>query len=237
MRKTVLLVTWNAKYTPIAEVTLPLMRVYTTRHDYELCDLPTGYHEDPADLLNYGDRGKYGHALGLFAQGYEIVCFIDVDVCVMNHAKRIEDVLGIEDFLWSFDPNGPCSGFWIARNTPAVRHLFTKVREKALELGKVMTYEKADPHGVVLQMEPHGASDQETLKAMLGIPPFSRLLWNCQAAKSVGHCYHDPARYGWHDEYTRGMVAYEPGDWLVTAPSVPLIERAAILRDYQLLAK
>ena len=104
-------------------------------------------------------------------------------------------------------------------------------------LGKVMTYEKADPHGVVLQMEPRGASDQETLKAMLGIPPFSRLLWNCQAAKSVGHCYHDPARYGWHDEYTRGMVAYESGDWLVTAPSVPLIERAAILRDYQLLAK
>ena len=206
MSKVAVITTWDAKYQPIADVTLPILQAYCERHGYTLHTGP--YTTDPANLRDYGDRGT----IDLFCQVYDthdIVMYVDIDAVVMNHDIKIEGVIGFnedvqvqrgENFLWTMDPNGPCSGFWIARCTPQVKNALLAVQRLARERGKIMVGEHVGPpHSVVLQMEPRGASDQEIMTQLMNVPPFSWVLGgaHCVTGKDAGHCYHDYAYHGW----------------------------------------
>jgi FkbM family methyltransferase len=231
MSKIAIITSWDAKYQPIADVTVPILRAYADRWGYTL---HTGtYTADPENLRDYGDRGK----IDLFMQVYDThsaVMFLDIDAIVMNHDIKIEDVCNGRYFTWSYDPSGPCSGFWIARCVPEVRNALLVVQRLAQERGKITVRENlGPPHNVVLQMEPHGASDQDVMTQLLGVPPFSLVFGyegHLRPAKEVGHCYHNARYHGW--EGLEDQVQYEPGDWIVTAPSYPFEERLAILKSY-----
>lgn len=232
MSKIAVITSWDAKYQPIADVTLPILRAYCERHAYTL---HTGtYHTDPSRIDTYGDRGK----IDLFNQVYDshdLVMWLDVDAIVMNHDKVVEDCISPSTpFVWTFDMNGPCSGFWIARCVDLVHHALNVVKNRCLEGGRVFVVEdQGPPHSVRLQLEPRGASDQKMMESLMGVPPFNRVFGahNCLPGKEAGHCYHD-AQYHGGKGAAKLTSQYEPGDWIVTAPSYPFEERLAILKSY-----
>lgn len=211
----------NEAYADLGDIALPIMQKYCARHGY---GLHLGkYETNPLSLPNYGDRGK----IDLYNQQYDshdIVCFLDIDVVIMNHDITIESVLGDRPFIWTYDHNGPCSGFWIARCTPEVQITLDAVKNRAPLMGNVRTvYVPGPPAKTVLEMEPTGQSDQETMRAIMHMPPYSRVLQNCVSGKEAGHCYDYralklPERYDY-------LGNYEPGDWLITFPSMPIPQR------------
>lgn len=241
---------YDEGYAPIADVTLPIMQRYATKHGY---GLHIGkYHTDPARLLSYGDRLK----IALYNEQYDvhdIICFLDIDVLVMNSEVKIEDVLikrcaslpsevyhtsyegavvrGTEHrpFLWTYDPNGPCSGFWIARCIPDVHLVLNHIRNACPGAGKVSVREDlGPPHSVTLQLEPHGSSDQMMMRSLMNIPPFSSVLKHCVSGKEAGHCF-DFRELGWPEAWDH-FGHYEPGDYLLTFPSSPMERRLELLK-------
>lgn len=221
---------YNDAYVPIAQITLPILKRYAALRNYVLHGGFNFYKEDPTNLRDYGDRGK----LDMFCQLYddfEMVMFLDIDALVMNSAICIEDVLGNRPFIWSHTPDGPASGFWIARCTPQVRHTLTTVQRLAQQKGAVVAKENlGPPHSVTLSFEPRGTSDQTTMTGLMHTPPFSDVLGHCVPGKQVGHCVDDAARYGWAG--MESQIQYEPGDFLLTAPALPIAERVEVLRHY-----
>ena len=215
---------FDAKYAPIADVTLQPMRDYAARHGY---GLHVGlYREDPTDLRRYGDRGKIDQFLKLY-DTHDIIMWLDVDVLITNQEIKIEDVLGKRPFIWSFDPNGPCSGFWIARCIPDVAVMFNKVENDAQTSRNVVVRELDLPHRVMIQVEPYGTSDQMCMRSLMHIPPYQDVLAYCYRGKKVGHCY-DYRVMDWPKSYDY-LGHWEPGDWLYTLPSVPLERRRILL--------
>lgn len=226
-----IITSYDESYADIAEVTMPIFRAYADRHGYVLHGGAGKYHTDPKNLRDFGDRGK----IDLFCQLYdefEIVMWLDIDSVIMDHDLKIEYNFGYSDFVWTYDPNGPCSGFWIARCVPKVRNALLAVQRLAQERGKIMVAEHlGPPHKVTLQMEPRGASDQEIMTHLMNIPPFNQVFKSCcLPGKELGHCYHDYAYHGWAGLEEIGQ--YAPGDWIVTAPSYPHVKRLKILKTY-----
>lgn len=230
MKPRVLLITVVSKeYADIGDITLPNMQAYCEKHGYSM---NVGlYHTDPARLDDYGDRGK----IALFSShinDYDMTMFLDVDALIMNSDIKIEDVLGNRLFLWTYGPDGPCSGFWIARSTPAVHSALVAVQSKAPLVGNVRTREEmGPPHKIVLEMEPRGQSDQEVMRSLMNIPPFSEVFGpkNCVSLKEAGHCF-DFREIRWPDNWDH-MGHYAPGDWLLTFPGCPLERRVELLRE------
>lgn len=239
---------YDEGYAPIADVTLPIMQRYATKHGY---GLHIGkYHTDPRNLFTYGDRLK----ISLFNEHYDahdIICFLDIDVLVMNSEIKIEEVLmghsltelskmgrgllaeaareKMRPFLWTYDPNGPCSGFWIARCIPDVHLVLNAVKNRCPEYGKVSVKESlGPPHSVTLQMEPHGSSDQMMMRDLMNIPPFSSVLKHCVSGKEAGHCF-SFEELGWPPAWNH-LGNYEPGDFLLTFPSSPMERRLELLK-------
>ena len=105
---------WDEAYKPLALIADPILRRYCTKRGYGY--EPFAYHESPKALDSFGDRGKIAQYMKLYATGrYDAMMFLDIDALVMNSEVRVEDVLQSAPFVWSYDVNGPCSGFWIAR--------------------------------------------------------------------------------------------------------------------------
>lgn len=215
---------FDAKYAPIADVTLQPMRDYAARHGYGL--MLGRYHEDPTDLRTYGDRGKID-LYQIHYDAHDVLMWLDVDVLVTNPEIRIEDVLGDRPFLWTYDGNGPCSGFWIARCNEPVGLTFQKVQNEAALGRSVIAREAWDPHRMTLQFEPSGSSDQMVMRSLMGIPPYAEVLKHCVSGKEAGHCY-DNRILDWPKHYDY-LSHWEPGDWLYTLPSVPLERRRILL--------
>lgn len=215
---------FNKKYAPIADISLPLMKNYAEKHGY---GLHVGlYHEDATMLEDYGDRKKIKMYNEFYAH-YEAIMWLDIDALIMNSDITIEDKLGVWPFMWTYDVNGPCSGLWIARCQPMVRLALDAVALNAMSRGKVMTYEDhGPPHKVVLQMEPHGSSDQDEMRRLMHIPPYSSIFGYCISGKQAGHTY-KYSRLGW-GEYAN-LGDYAPGDWILTFPSEPLDQRIELL--------
>lgn len=229
--KIALLTAFNEKYAPIADVTLPLMKAYVDRHGYGM--EVSKYHEDPARIRSYGDRGKIELYLAHYRE-HDMLMWLDIDVLILNHDIEIEDVLGNRNFLWTYDSSGPCSGFWIARTVPAVTIMLNRVREEAPRNGRVIASELRDPHRVNVQFEPYGTSDQMQMRALMTIPPFDRVLGgeNCVSCKQAGHCFDHEILH--MPDYYDYISKYEPGDWLYTVPSIPIERRRfALLRKAQ----
>lgn len=217
----------NKTYAAVGDITLPVLAAYCDRHGY---GMEVGlYHTDPAQLDSYGDRGKIKVFEKIF-NDYDIIMFLDVDALVMNSAIRIEDVLGERPFLWTYGPDGPCSGFWIARTTRDVYLTMAAVANRAPLVGNVRTREEAGPpHKIVLEMEPRGQSDQEVMRSLMHIPPFSHVLRHCVSLKEAGHCFHF-GEVGWPANWN-DLGHYEPGDWILTFPAIPLERRVELLRE------
>jgi hypothetical protein len=225
--KVAILACFNELYAPIADVALPVLKRYAEKHGY---GVHVGeYHTDPTKLKTYGDRLK----LELYKMHYDdhdILMFLDIDALVMNSEVRIEDVLGeFRPFLWTWDLNGPCSGFWIARCVPEVLLFLTAVAERAPRMGGLIAREElGPPHSVTLQMEPHGTSDQTAMTALMNIPPFDLVAAYCVSGKEAGHCYDVEALK--IPPMFHYINAYAPGDWICTWPSLPLDERLALMK-------
>jgi len=219
---------FNDTYKPLAEIALPNFYRYCKRHGYQLVQGP--YQTDPSDLKTYGDRGK----IDLFNQiyrDYDIVMFLDIDALVMNQSVRIEDMLGNLPFLWTYDCNGPCSGFWIARCIADVFLMLNTVRNRAPEGGGLIARESAGPpHSVTLSMEPYGTSDQTMMRRLMNVPPYAEVLQHCYTGGSCGHTYPRDVMK-WPEQYPN-INDYEPGAWLVTFPAVPLDQRVKLMREY-----
>lgn len=225
--RTLLITVADRHYAPIGDITFPVMQSYCLRHGY---GMEMGlYQTDPTNLITYGDRGKLS-LYEKFYNDYDIIMFLDADALVMNHSIKIEDVLGDRPFLWTYGVDGPCSGFWIARTLPIVHLTLAAIANKAPLVGNVRTREElGPPHKIVLEMEPRGQSDQEVMRSFMNIPPFSEVLGNCVSLKEAGHCF-DFEAIGWPEHFNY-IGNYEPGDWLLTFPSIPLEKRIKLLRD------
>lgn len=227
--KVALITCLNDRYAAIADVSLPLFQAYAQKHGYAM---RVGlYHTDPGKIETYGDRGKIATFNELYPD-HDIVCFMDVDVLVMDSERRIEDALGERPFLWTYDVNGPCSGFWIAQCIPQVKLVLDAVQTRAQLSGGLIAREDAGPpHTVTLQMEPHGTSDQTTMRSLMHLPPFSGILQHCVSGREAGHTYlYD--ELGWHHYHYLGN--YEPGSWLLTFPSTPLERRLELMKAHAL---
>jgi hypothetical protein len=224
--KVALITVLSPEYAAIGDITLPIMDRYCHRHGYTLKVGP--YTVDSGSLLTYGDRGKIEMFINLF-NDFTTIMFLDVDAVIMNSAIRVEDVLANRPFLWTYGPDGPCSGFWIARCYPKVHHMLATVQNRAPLVGNVRTREVVGPpHKIVLEMEPRGQSDQEVMRSLMGIPPFSDLLQHCVSLKSAGHCF-DFRELGYPPIWDP-LGNYEQGDWIYTVPGAPLKRRIELLK-------
>lgn len=197
--------TWNERYLPLAQIAAPIWKAYCDRHGYALRVYPGEYHEDPERPATFGDKVKFSLLYDVWGH-CDVVMWLDIDSLFMNHDIAVEAVLGYprNDFLWTYDDNGPLSGLLIARTTAR--------NEKALRFA----YERAGAENHVRhgQIEPNGISDQDSMRDLMAVPPFSHAFGNCRPALDVGHCYPEN---------------YEAGKWLVTFPGRPLEERIALM--------
>lgn len=227
--RTLLITVIDDTYREIGDITLPNMQRYCEKHGY---GLEVGlYSTDERRLTTYGDRGKYS-VFEKFYNDYSHIMFLDLDALIMNSDIKIEDVIGQRDFIWTWGVDGPCSGFWIARTEPMVHLTLAYVANKAPLVGNVRTREEiGPPHKIVLEMEPRGQSDQEVMRSIMNMPPFSQVLGpqNCVSLKEAGHCF-DFAEVGWPSHFN-SIGNYEPGDWLLTFPAAPLERRIQLLRE------
>ena len=202
--------TWNEAYKPLAEIALPNWLEYCTRHGYALVGYPNAFHLDPSRPETYGDKCKF--ELYYDVRGHcDIAMFLDIDALIMNQGRKIEDALSFRPFLWTYDDNGPCSGFWIARTD--------ELTERHLRYA----YERAARHSNIRNgvIEPNGISDQDSMRDLMNVPPFSRTFGTtsaalyptqprCMPAELIGHCYESN---------------YKPGDWLLTFPGISVEEK------------
>lgn len=198
--------TFNDKYAPLAEIARPSWKAYAERHGYALCFYPGEYHEDPSRPQTFGDKGK--HRLYYDLRGHcDIVMFLDIDVIIMNPAIKIESVLEDRTFLWTYDDSGPMSGLWIARTDDTterhLRYAYERAsRESNVRYGKI---------------EPNGISDQDSMRDLMVIPPFSQTFGNCEPSIEVGHCFE---------------TNYKHGAWLITFPGMSVEQKAERMKIY-----
>jgi hypothetical protein len=107
------------------------------------------------------------------------------------------------------------------------------VKNRAPLLGNVRpVLVPGPPAKTVLELEPTGQSDQETMVSLMNVPPFSQVFGpqNCVSGKEAGHCF-DYSEIGWPPAYNY-LGNYEPGDWIITFPASPIERRIELLREY-----
>ena len=179
--------TWNEAYAPLAEIAIPNWTEYCKRHGYALTVYPGFFHLDPSRPETYGDKCKFELYYDL--RGHcDIVMFLDIDALIMNQDVRVQDVLlrpcgsaslinGHRRFLWTYDDNGPCSGFWIARTDELTERHLRYAYERAARQSNIR-------NGVI---EPNGISDQDSMRDIMNVPPFAETFGECFFAQSVGH--------------------------------------------------
>jgi hypothetical protein len=166
---------------------------------------------DPS-LLTYGDRLKITLYEELY-DDYDLVVWMDVDVLITNPDVTFESIIGERPFLWTYGPNGPLSGFTMARTIPEVHCFLHMVKHRA-----------AEDYGM---FGGGGRSDQDTMRYLGQWPPFKAVAENLVSCKEAGHCM--PVEpFGW--ERYRYLVEWEPGDFMFTVPSLPLGERLEMLK-------
>ena len=211
---------WDAKYNELAALTTPIMHAYCLKNGYEFVPLKGQFHLDMArdpSLLTYGDRIKIQIYKDIYKH-FDIIAWLDVDALITNMDKKLEDILGDRNFLWTYGPSGPLSGFTIARTRPDVLLALHSVQHRAAE--------DASPQA------PGGRSDQDTMRFFMTMPPYDAVFGrhNLVSCKEAGHCF-PFALYGWMQWADLGN--WEPGDFVVTVPSLPIAERLELLSKYK----
>jgi hypothetical protein len=218
--------TFNEAYAPLADIARPNWTEYCVKNGYALRFYPGEFHLDPTRPETYGDKIK--HRLYYDLRGHcDIVVFLDIDSLFMNHDIRVEDTLNREvfgagtymfyaprdlsvrdtRFLWTYDDSGPLSGLWIARTDDVTeRHL-----RHAYELAAI---ESNVRRGVI---EPNGISDQDAMRRLMNVPPFSSTFGNCRDAREVGHTFPE---------------TYYDGAWIIGFPGMPVEDKLAAMKEW-----
>lgn len=232
MKNRIALITcWDDKYEPLAEIAAPIMKSYCEKHGYAF--EPYIYHTDPNHLLSYGDRGKIEQYKKLY-DDYDFIMFLDIDAIIMNGATPIPTYScngkGEPVLLWSYDYNGPCSGFWVAPCRPMVKLFLHRVQHLAADtavasISRVME----PPFRVRVDYEPYGTSDQTIMRQLMNLPPYRDYNY-CASQGDTGHMYWNYEALGWKGYESLGE--YRDGDWICTFPSVPLEERIRLMKEY-----
>lgn len=206
---------WNQLYLPLATIAAPIMQQYCERHGYTFLGSDC-YHdraETQEDRMTRGDLFKAGQFRRYYSQ-FDILMVLDIDSVIMNHAIRIEDVLGDRDWLWTYNGDSPLSGFWIARCTPLMLRWVER-------FSFACAYE-------------YGGGDQYAMREIMHWPPWNKVIVeNCISAKSAGHCF--PTELVPHDLPEFGR--YEEGDFIITFPSLDLARRIDLMAQYAAQAK
>lgn len=221
--KIVVATAWDELYQPLADIAVPIMENYCKRHGYTLAAWKGGYHTNESDLLGYGDRCK----VTMYKAFYDVCdafVWLDVDTVIMNSALPVIKPMYAEmgpSFLWTYDVNGPCSGFFYARCIPKVHMFLSNAQHKSVAM--------------VDDKNPLGQAIQDGMKAVGSTMPGLEVSREITSCKDAGHCYFDYDYYGWGAYKHIGQ--YEPGDWLVTFPSVPLERRIELMAQYAKEAK
>ena len=197
---------YNEKYDRLAELAEPNWDAYCRLHGYAFRLYPGGYHEDPAKPETFGDKSKFNYFYDMWAL-FDIIAFVDIDSVFVGMEPQIEYILGRSQFLWTYGEGGPMSGLMIARtNTIVEKHL-----RHAYEYAAVNNNVR---HG---KIEPNGISDQDAMKALMHVPPFSQTLGNCVEAESIGFCFPDTKN---------------PRPWIVSAKGGDLENKIAALTPW-----
>ena len=219
---------YNEKYDRLAEVAEPNWDAYCRRHGYAFRLYPGGYHEDPTKPETFGDKSKFSYFYDMWAL-FDIIAFVDIDSLFVDMDRTIEAELGFAylnlhkqssggwadvaeaslraRFIWTYGPGGPMSGLMIARTDDLTeRHL-----RYAYEYAAVNNNVR---HG---KIEPNGISDQDAMKALMHVPPFSQTLGNCVEAESIGFCFPDTKN---------------PRPWIVSAKGGDLENKIAALTPW-----
>lgn len=201
---------YNNLYAPLAAIAAPVMESYCKRHGYDFLPGPGWYSDAPETPRHErGDLCKAAMYLRYY-NDYDILMWLDIDSIIMNHDIKIEDQLGTRPWLWTCDVNGPLSGFWIAITAPLVRQWVTRFAFNC-------AYED-------------GGGDQHAMQIIMQRPPFRFIIDNCVYGKQAGHCY-DYDVMGWPKDLMF-INGYEPGDWIITFPSLDIEHRIALMTEY-----
>lgn len=209
--KLVIATAWNDAYQPMADISVPLMQRYCERHGYDLAAWEGGYHTNEVDLLTYGDRVKI-HMYKRLYDSYDAFVWIDVDTLIMDPRHEIWRP---HSFLWTYDPTGPVSGFFVARCNEDAHMFLHQAQHKSVEMKS--------------EIEPCGVAIQDAMRKLMVLPPFKRIQV-CVPGKQVGHCYFDMGYYGW-ERYSK-LSQYEKGDMMVTFPAVPVEQRIDLMKQW-----
>lgn len=214
-----LITAFNELYRPLAEISIPNFQAYCNRHGY---DLKVGEYHDRAetqeDRVTRGDLCKAGMFRQLY-NDYDVIMWLDVDSIIMNHDIRIQDKLrcvcappfpGCQPWLWTHNTDGPLSGFWIARTTPLIRKWVER-------FSFACAYE-------------YGGGDQYAMEIISQRQPYRFIgdAEHCIPAKQAGHCFLPEMV----PEELKQFGRYEPGDWIITFPSMDIATRLEYMKHY-----
>ena len=200
---------WNELYQPLANIAAPIMESYCARHGYTFLPGPGWYHDRLDDPTTRGDLCKAAMFQRYYSE-FDVLMWMDIDDIIMNHSVRIEDVLGNKPFVWTYDVNGVCSGFWIARTLPIIRNYMQRFAFN-------VAYE-------------NGGGDQDGMFLIAQRPTYRFIMDLCIPGKQAGHCYDFDAMGMPKD--LMWINGYEPGDWVVTFPSIELGRRMELMNEY-----
>lgn len=107
---------YTPSWEPLAEVVLPAVRKYCSKHDYRKCFLCSDEDEDWAlNKITY---------LSFFDDlwEYDVLWVLDLDTLITNPEIRFTDFVDFKhDIFICKDVNGINAGSWIIRNTEASR--------------------------------------------------------------------------------------------------------------------
>lgn len=201
-----LMTAWNDLYAPIAQIAAPIMARYCAKHGYSF--IAGEYHHRPEEPLTRGDLCKAGMFLQYWHE-YDYLMWLDIDSIIMDHNQEIPTWTR-HDFLWTYDISGPLSGLWVAKCTPLVRQWIARFQFAC-------AYE-------------YGGGDQYAMQFIMERPPFRFAIDGCLSGKEVGHCY-DYDLMGYPKDLVH-INGYEPGDWIITFPGMPINRRLEAMADY-----
>lgn len=203
--RVIIFTAYDDLYAPLVDIAAPNWMDYCEARGYGL-RFYKEFHLDPARTETYGDKVK--HTLYYDLAGHcDIAMFLDADSLFMNPDVRAEQRLGRARFMFTFSEDGPLSGLWIARTDPVTEHHLRYAYEQAAVENNVR-------RGVI---EPNGISDQDSMRRLMTVPPFSSTFANCQDALRVGHCFPEN---------------YYPGAWIITFPGRSVENKLALMTDW-----
>lgn len=203
----------DAHYQSMADISMPSLRRYCTRHGYTL------YYDPDLDPRE-ADACKIRIFRDLYATGRytgdDLFFWIDTDALVMNSAVALEGIqqhyMGEAHYMVGYDPNGINTGTWMARFTSRADHFLRVSWQLSLSMG---------------------FSDQPGLFQTALQHPFKDWVKYVPGKVFNSMPY---AEYGWDWPHGPEINAYEPGDFVLHAPSLEKTRRMDLLREYAKLA-